>query len=164
MMLGHLTVAGLAELFITAGLVAFLQRHDAALLKDTNAGAIAATDWRRARRLWAGAAALMIASPLGLLAAGTAWGEWRAAAFADPAARVTIAASSGHVAPPDAVPAGLARLAGFWTAPIPDYAPAFLHGQAAGYIVSALFGGGLIIAAVLALSAMARWLRPASPA
>ena len=33
MMIGHLTIAGLAELVITAGVVAYLQKSDPALLK-----------------------------------------------------------------------------------------------------------------------------------
>src|SRR5579863_8072901 len=36
MMIGHLTIAGLAELFVSAGAVAFLQRSDPALLRATS--------------------------------------------------------------------------------------------------------------------------------
>lgn len=163
MMLGHLTVAGLAELFITAGLVAFLQRHDADLLKGTAGDAAAGTGSGTARKLWAAVAALMVASPLGLLVAGTAWGEWQAADFTNPLSRAAIAAGSGNAAPPDSVPEGLAQLSSLWTAPFPGYAPAFLHSASFGYLLSALFGGGLIILSVLAISAMARWRRaPAS--
>jgi cobalt/nickel transport system permease protein len=155
MMLGHLTFAGLAELLITGGLVAYLQRYDVDLLKRTAPGAIAGSvTWKTTRKLWAGLAALMIASPLGLLAAGTAWGEWGAADFADAGARAQMAAASGNAAPPEAVPQGMEKLASLWTAPFPDYAPAFLHSEAFGYILSALMGGGLIIAIFLALSAV----------
>jgi cobalt/nickel transport system permease protein len=157
MMIGHLTIAGLAEMLITGGLVAFLQRHDADLLMFTgNRSAAIPFDRHKSRKLWAGVAALMIASPLGLLAAGTAWGEWGAGDFADPATRAGIAAASGSVAPPDAVPGGLAKLSSLWSAPMPDYAPAFIHSAPFGYMLSALFGGGLIILAFLGLSAMIR--------
>src|SRR5207237_5625633 len=36
MMIGHLTVAGLAELFVSAGVVAFLQQSDISLLRATS--------------------------------------------------------------------------------------------------------------------------------
>ncbi len=165
MMLGHLTFAGFAELVITGGLVAYLQRHDVDLLKATAPGAAMgmATSWKATRRLWAGLAGLMIASPLGLLAAGTAWGEWGVEAFQSADARAEIAAASHNVAPPESVPAGLEKLSSFWTAPMPDYAPAFMHSHAFGYILSALIGGGLIILTFLALSAIAARLRRATP-
>ena len=142
MLLGHLTFAGLAEALITGGLIAWLQASEPELLRRT---AGLAVPWRRMRRFWLGLGVLMMASPLGLLAAGTAWGEWGAGAFADAAARQAMATASGNMAPPVAAPAGLARLAGLWTAPMPDYAPAFLHSAAFGYILSAMVGGGLIL-------------------
>mgnify|MGYP000506438063 CR=1 FL=1 len=155
MMLGHVTFAGLAELLITAGIVAYLQRSDVSLLARTAPGAATGTaTWRATRKLWAGLAGLMIASPLGLLAAGTAWGEWGAEDFANPATRAAIANASGNIAPPSAPPAGLEKLAGIWTAPFPDYAPAFLHSEEFGYILSALMGGGLIILIFLGASAL----------
>ena len=165
MMLGHLTFAGFAELAITGGLVAYLQRHDVDLLKATAPGAAKgmAASWKATRRLWAGLGALMIASPLGLLAAGTAWGEWGVEAFQNAETRAEIAAASHNVAPPETVPAGLEKLSSFWTAPMPDYAPAFMHGHAFGYILSALVGGGLIILTFLALSALAGRVRPQTP-
>jgi cobalt/nickel transport system permease protein len=90
-------------------------------------------------------AVLMVLTPLGLLTAGTAWGEWSAEDFADAQIRAEIAAASGGHAPPAAPPEGLARLAAFWTAPIPDYAPPFLKSETFGYVVSAIVGTGLII-------------------
>jgi cobalt/nickel transport system permease protein len=165
MMLGHLTFAGIAELVITGGLVAYLQRYEVDLLTATAPGAVKgmATSWKATRKLWAGLAALMIASPLGLIAAGTAWGEWGPEAFQSAEARAEIAAASHNVAPPESVPSGLEKLSGFWTAPIPDYAPAFMHSHAFGYILSALIGGGLIILTFLALSALAARFRGATP-
>lgn len=161
MMIGHLTIAGLAELIVTGGLVAYLQRADPALLKltapgvDSNeAGGSPAAhkgSWASTRPLWVGLALLMLATPLGLLAAGTAWGEWSAGDFADPAARAQIAAASGSTAP-EVAPVGLERLSSFWTAPVPDYAPSFMHSEAFGYIMSALIGVSLIILAFLLVS------------
>lgn len=156
MLIGHLSFAGLAEMIISGGLVAYLQRADPGLLAMTAPSARSAGDdlndgisRRRGaalRPLWAGLAALMIAAPLGLLAAGTAWGEWRVEDFRDPAARQGIAAASRDVPPPAEPPAGLARLATLWRAPIPGYAPPFLSSPRLGYGLSAAFGGGVLIA------------------
>ena len=74
----------------------------------------------------------MLVTPLGILAVGTAWGEWSPSDF-----------------PAPALPQGLARLASIWTAPIPDYAPPFLRSASFGYILSAVFGAGLILLAAL---------------
>ena len=54
-------------------------------------------------------------------------------------------ASRNAVAPVTA-PSGLARLAKLWTAPMPDYAPHFVKSAAFGYLLSAMFGVGLILA------------------
>jgi cobalt/nickel transport system permease protein len=150
MMIGHLGIAGIAEAVIAGGLVAYLQKSDPALLAATAGNA--RYGWLSTRRLWALLGVFMIASPLGLIAAGTAWGEWGADDFADAAVRSEIALASGNVQPPPAVPNGLARLASLWSAPIPDYAPPFLHSAAFGYIASALIGCGLVILASLLLA------------
>jgi cobalt/nickel transport system permease protein len=154
MMIGHVSIAGLAELLISGGLLAYLQRANPDLLSFSRPAA--SFDAARAtRRLWLGLAALMIASPLGLLAAGTAWGEWGVEDFANPATRVEILNASGQVAPPEAAPQGLERLASLWTAPIPDYAPSFMHSASFGYILSAMLGSGLILLAFLLISRFA---------
>jgi cobalt/nickel transport system permease protein len=156
MLIGHLTIAGMAEMVVTGGVVAYLQRSDPALLKLTAPGAADANDalqsvnqrggWRTARPLLIGLAVLMVLSPLGLLAAGTAWGEWA------PGELPPGAHGSG-------TPVGLERLSSFWTAPIPDYAPPFMHSESFGYILSAVFGTGLIILAFLLISWIASLLR-----
>jgi cobalt/nickel transport system permease protein len=152
MMLGHLTIAGIAELVLTGGVVAFIQRTDASLLSATEGPP-------SLRPLWLTLGLLLVLTPLGLLAGGTAWGEWAASDLADPAARQAIAgASLGH-APPPAPPAGLRRLASVWTAPIPDYAPPFLRSEAAGYALSGMVGAGLAVLAVTAVGAVTRVFR-----
>jgi cobalt/nickel transport system permease protein len=108
------------------------------------------------RPLWIGLAALMILTPLGLLATGAAWGEWSLEDFTDPQAREGIAAASGNQAPPSQAPQGFARLASIWSAPIPDYAPPFLRSEAFGYVMSAMFGVGLIILTVLLIGRVVR--------
>jgi cobalt/nickel transport system permease protein len=152
MMIGHLTVAGLAELVISAGVVAYLQKADPALLRTTapraadEATAPAPTSLKP---LWIALACLMVLTPLGILAAGAAWGEWVPAEFTTPSSRAKIAQASGQVAPPRAAPAGLRRLSTVWTAPIPQYAPPFLRSAGFGYFLSALMGAGATILAVL---------------
>ncbi|MEI8341530.1 MAG: cobalt transporter CbiM [Verrucomicrobiota bacterium] len=151
MMIGHLSLAGIAELVISGGLISWLQHANPALLKMTASGAKDSEalpepfGWAALRPLWIGLAAMMIATPLGLLAAGTAWGEWGPEDFKKPEARQEITAASHNLAPPKNPPAGLERLGSIWSAPIPDYAPAFLKNQNLGYVLSAMFGTGLII-------------------
>jgi cobalt/nickel transport system permease protein len=165
MMLGHLTFAGLAEFVISAGIVAYLQRSDPELLRLTAPGAPdlheahepfeAQTDSLRlptARKLWLGLAALMILTPLGILAVGSAWGEWTAQDFSDPQVRRQMAAASRSEAPPRGAPEGLQRLSSIWTAPLPRYAPAFIRSASFGYLVSGMVGVGLIIVFSLLLN------------
>jgi cobalt/nickel transport system permease protein len=159
MMIAHLTFAGVAELVVAGGLVAYLQRANPDLLKFTASGAAtpnAATvgavssvgGWRSTWKLWVGLGVLMILTPLGLLASASAWGEWGASDFASKSGRATIASQSLHHGTSiHQAPQGLAHLATIWTAPMPDYAPPFMHSATFGYIVSAIFGGGLIIIA-----------------
>ena len=170
-MIGHLTFVGLAELVITGGVVSYLQRANPALLRFTAPGvpmpeseaqpAAMESAWRAARPLWTAVGLLLVLAPLGLLAAGKAWGEWSARDFQDPAARQQIARASGNVAPPAAVPTGLARLSSIWTAPFPDYSPPFVHAPAFGYILSAMFGIGVIILVAVAAGWLAARARPA---
>ena len=154
MMVAHLTIAGAAEAIITGGIVAYLQRANPALLEPTVRAqpASAGGGWFATRWLWAGLGVLMVVSPLGLLAAGIAWGEWGAADFHDPAIRAQITQASGNIAPPAHAPQGLEHLASIWTAPIPDYAPPFMHHESFGYILSAVVGAGLILLVISALS------------
>ena len=116
------------------------------------------------RRLWAWLGLLLVLSPLGLLAAGSAWAEWSPEDLADPAARAAISAASGGVDLPAAVPTGLARLATVWTAPLPDYAPAVLRSATMGYLISALVGVGIIVLTVVGLQLLVdRTRRDARP-
>ena len=163
MMLGHLTIAGVAEFVLTGGVVAFLQRTDPALLAAaagagvrSNAAAATAGSPGGLRPLWAALGVLLVLTPLGLLAGGTAWGEWSASELADPAARQAIAAASLHQAPPLAPPVGLERLAAVWTAPFPAYAPPFLRSRTFGYFLSAMFGAGLVVLSTIGVAALLR--------
>jgi cobalt/nickel transport system permease protein len=157
MMIGHLTIAGLAEMVISAGVVSYFQRAEPSLLRATAPGAPSSTavdreqprGWRATRPLWAALAVLLVLTPLGILAVGTAWGEWAPEDFANPATRQQMTAASGRTAPPVAAPAGLRHLASFWTAPMPRYAPPLLKSAAFGYVLSAMAGTGLILVVFL---------------
>lgn len=159
MMIGHLTVAGLAELIVSAGVVAFLQQSDPTLLRagaGPSAEFAAAKPSRALQPLWVALGVLMTLTPLGILAAGTAWGEWVASDFSNPAVRQQIAAASLQQAPPQRPPAGLEKLAGLWTAPFARYAPPVIRSAAFGYVLSAMFGTGLIVLASLGVNRLAR--------
>lgn len=163
MMIGHLTIAGLAELVISAGVVAYLQRADPSLLRTTAPNAtVTATEaqgWKSMKPLWVTLAVLMILTPFGILAAGSAWGEWAPEDFTHTSARSQISAASGNHAPPAMAPAGLQRLSSFWTAPMPRYAPPFLRSASFGYLLSSVAGTGVIIL----LFTLAGWMAGRRP-
>jgi cobalt/nickel transport system permease protein len=145
MMIGHLTIAGLAEMIVTAGVVAYLQRTDPALLQRTAPHReLLIESPRTTRKLWVAVAALLILTPLGTLAVGTAWGEWSAQDFANSTTRGQIAAASANQIPPQP-PLGLERLSSIWTAPFPRYAPAVIRSTSFGYALSSMIGVGLVI-------------------
>ncbi len=152
MMIGHLTFAGLAEGLISGGLIAYLQVADPSLLQGTSGippasdnlpAAVGATASSQ-RRLWLAVAMLMLLTPLGILAAGKAWSEWSPSEFARPGSPAQIAAATTN--PTLGTPPGMQRLANLWTAPFPAYAPAFVKSAAFGYLLSAMFGIGFLLA------------------
>jgi cobalt/nickel transport system permease protein len=172
MMIGHLTFAGLAEAAISAGMVSYLQRADLGLLRGVSGlaqapGTIVAdaslgdSPGRLSpRRLWWAVALLMLFTPLGFLAAGTAWGEWSSADLMNPHTRDQIGAASGNHAPPSSVPVGIEKLSTVWTAPFPGYAPRFIKSPAFGYLLSAMFGVGfMVLASLVARVAGGKWPR-----
>ncbi len=150
MLLGHLTVAGFAEMIVSAGVVGYLQRADPSLLGSTaplvvDAQRRSTGAWQATKPLWIALAALMLLTPLGILAVGSVWGEWSPEDFSNPRARLEMAAASRDVAPPAEAPTGLRRWSSIWTAPMPRYAPPFLKSASFGYMLSAMAGTGLII-------------------
>ena len=157
MMVGHLLVAGVAEAFITAGLVAYLQTADIALLRYTSGVESSAPELQRAstqslRRLWTTVAVLLLLTPLGILAAGTAWGEWSAGDLSQ--GQNQIAAGSQSLS--SSAPAGLQRLSNVWTAPIHGYARQFIKSASFGYMLSAMFGVGCVLVVSLAAQTFLR--------
>jgi cobalt/nickel transport system permease protein len=149
MMIGHLTFAGLAEFVISAGVVGFLQRADITLLET------AATlqqnvrhPARSFRRLWLALGIAVVLTPLGIIAVGSAWGEWSPSDLLN-------SQGSQHSAAMSSVPAGLQRLFGVWSAPLAGYRPSFIGNLSFGYFLSGLVGVVLIVAAVLGIGWLA---------
>lgn len=126
MVVGHLLVAGPVEALVTGMVVFYLQRAHSTLLE---ANAQVKDDGKR-WILWGGLAALALATPIGLLASGTAWGEWGLD-------ELKTMGLSG-------IPQGLQKLIGWWPAPLPDYGFPRM-GAVIGYILSAFVGMGLIV-------------------
>ena len=152
-MIGHLLVAGVAEAFVSAGIVRYLQKSETHLLQPE---AVSETkEWGSFKALWVGLAILAILAPLGILAVGSAWGEWSPRDFLRPETRNAIAAASGGMQPPSPPPAGIERLSALWKAPFAGYAPALLDSRA-GYVASAFAGAALVIAGVALLAFFAR--------
>ena len=151
MMLGHLTVAGMAEALISGAAFAYLQRTNSSLLecrtRPMGPEAVRPSTQlaRSPRRLWSALTILMVLTPFGLLASGAAWAEWsprdfrvRRDASRSPCHRVTwLRLTTSR--------SGSKRLSMVWTAPIPNYAPSLYHSRGFGYLMSALVGGGVVI-------------------
>lgn len=153
-MIGHLTIAGLAEAVITAGIVSYLQRVNLVLVNRIQAPNLALTTQRSgALRLWLLVAVLTLLTPLGVLAVGKAWGEWSASDFENQQTRAEIARTSGQVKPPS-TPSGIRKLSRLWTAPFPDYAPTFIKNPVFGYVLSGIFGVGVLATAGAAVEYM----------
>jgi cobalt/nickel transport system permease protein len=126
MVVGHLLVAGPVEVLVTGLVVFYLQRAHSTLLETD----VQTKGEGRRWALWGGLAALALATPIGLLASGTAWGEWGLDELK------TMGLS--------AIPQGLQKLVGWWPAPLPDYGFPRM-GAVIGYILSAFLGMGLIV-------------------
>ncbi|MFN3336403.1 MAG: cobalt transporter CbiM [Thermomicrobium sp.] len=150
MLIPHLTIAGAAEAIVTLTGLALVRRLSPELLATTTPSPVVAATGRRGLVILL-AAVLVLLTPLGLVASGTAWGEWSAQELEE---RV------GYV------PSGLARWEGWWQAPLPDYslpwlsADASLAQQALAYVLSAIVGIGLVSAAIFALRLL---VRPRTP-
>ncbi|MDI9591422.1 MAG: cobalt transporter CbiM [Acidobacteriota bacterium] len=134
MMVGHLSVAGLAEAGLTVGILAFLRSAAPSFGIETRADSPAGLAPVLGLVL-----ALVAASPLGLLATGDAWGEWGVE---------DLAGMVGYT------PAGLGS--GWeWGSLMPDYAVGALP-EWIGYIVSAIVGVTLLVIVFRLASPIAR--------
>ena len=128
MVIPHALIASVAEALLTVLVIAYLRRSNPAMLesagKPGNIGELSETG--KFRTLWVAMLVLAAVSPLGLLAPGTAWGEWGT----DELAKMGL----------KAIPEGIARLSGIWGAPLQGYNLPALGNSNLGYILSALVG------------------------
>lgn len=122
MMIGHLTLFGVAEVIFTVAVLAFV--HKAAPELSAKSAQIQTSTPLKILLV-----ALIAATPIGLLAAGTAWGEWDTDEIA--------ATGAGYT------PRGMAHGV-HYTALLPDYSFSGLP-EWFGYILSATVGAALLI-------------------
>lgn len=138
MMVGHLTLFGLAEAVYTAAIFLFLQKTAPSALQGRigePASGLQQKTKKAAVPVLLGI--LMIGTPLGLLAEGTAWGEWGADEIA--------ATGAGYT------PSGM--LNGFsFESLLPDYSFGSMP-EVAGYLLSALIGVAILLMVFRLLSA-----------
>jgi len=125
MMGGHLIIAGPIEALVTGLVFAYLQRSHSSLIMAEAPRKSEGKLWL----LWGALALVAFATPLGLLASGTAWGEW--------ASEELKGLGLGFI------PRGLERFEGWWPAPVPDYGWPKM-GAVIGYILSAFVGVALV--------------------
>jgi cobalt/nickel transport system permease protein len=128
MVLPHALIASVIEGLVTALVVAYLMRANQSALQMAAESAIdgQVSSFAKWRSLWIGLLALILLAPIGLLAPGTAWGEWGAGELS------SLGLSF--------VPQGLQKLSGVWTSPLPDYTVPALGNADLGYVLSALVG------------------------
>jgi len=126
MMVGHLLIAGPVEALATGLVFAFLQRTHSSLIKAD------ATERKEGKiwMLWGILGLLALATPIGLLASGTAWGEWGL----DELQNLGLGF----------IPSGMEKLSNWWHAPLPDYGIPRMA-SVIGYIFSAFIGIALVI-------------------
>ena len=122
MALEHMLFFGWVEAFVTAGVVAVLQRTEPGLLE-------AKPSPRSMRWLWAAVGVLILLTPIGVLAPGTAWGEW---------SPEEITGRIGYV------PSGFEKLGSLWKAAMPDYATPGVSNTLLGYLIAAIVGAALV--------------------
>jgi cobalt/nickel transport system permease protein len=147
MVTGHL-LAGFAEAVITGGTIAFLQHSAPELLTVTAKPDTPLPQfWARMRVAWILLALLVFITPIGLLAPGTAWGEWNSDQLRDMGL--------------DFVPSGLQKWESFWQAAFADYTIPGL-GERTGYALSAGIGIALILVVFYVMTAIGKRSLPKS--
>lgn len=126
MIFPHLTIAGIAEGVFTVALYSFITKVSPGIVEENQK--------IKLNPIISLLIGLIIISPLGLLASGTAWGEWGADEIADD---TSAGSALGFV--PDKLANGFN-----YEALLPDYSLAGLP-DIAGYILSAVVGVALLI-------------------
>ena len=132
MALEHLLFFGWVEAIVTMGVVAALARTEPGLLEMKPAA-------KSLRWLWAGIGGLILLTPIGALAPGTAWGEWGSE---------ELDSLVGYV------PGDLEKLGGLWKAAMPDYATPGVSNSLLGYLIAAIVGTALVVGVTWGVGAL----------
>ncbi|MCR4709189.1 MAG: cobalt transporter CbiM [Clostridiales bacterium] len=135
MMIPHMAVAGVVEAVFTVAIYAFVRKTSPDMTYDSVRLANPKVESKKSRTpVFALVAVLIAATPLGLLATGTAWGEWGADEIAE-------IAETG--APLGYTPKGM--LEGFsLDVLMPDYTLGGMN-EVVAYILSAIIGTALLV-------------------
>jgi cobalt/nickel transport system permease protein len=143
MVISHALIASVIEGLVTALVVAYLMHAIPSALEMANSERLSpeAAGSAKWRTLWVGLAALVVIVPLGLLAPGTAWGEWGAEELSG------LGLSF--------IPAGMEKLSGFWTPAMPDYSLPWLGNLNVSYLLSAVVGVVSVTVVVWLFAALA---------
>ena len=123
MALEHLLFFGPVEALVTMGVLAALARTQPELLAARPAA-------RPLRWLWAALALLLLLTPLGALAPGTAWGEWSGA---------QLKTALGYV------PGNLEKYSGTWNAAMRGYATPGIGNSFISYLLAGVVGVVLVV-------------------
>jgi cobalt/nickel transport system permease protein len=150
MVIPHALIASAVEGLVTALVVGYLQRTNQSALGFVKKPEISAelSGFAKWRALWIGLAVMIVLVPVGLLAPGTAWGEWG-----------TQQLSGLGLA---FIPEGMAKLSGLWSAPLPSYNLPALKNSNLGYILSGIVGT-IVIGIVVWLFTMLVAARKSEP-
>lgn len=128
MLLAHMTVAGVVEGIVTAGVYAFIKKVSPEIISEAPASG------KKLKPIFVLIIAMICLCPIGLLAQGTAWGEWGAD-------EIKAVSSSGKAL--GFVPKGMTH--GFnFSALMPDYSVKGMP-DAFGYILSAIAGAAILL-------------------
>lgn len=153
MLLSHLLVAGVAEAVLTAGVIAYLQRANIALLRVNHPKAPVNQADRPQRQgrfkpihvALTAVAVMTLLTPLGLLAPGGAFGEEAPQDLNLKELNLTT------------VPTGLQKYNGFWEhTPIPGYDLTDDRHPVIGYLVSAAIGVAVIAVLLFLIAHLAQ--------
>jgi cobalt/nickel transport system permease protein len=135
MMFEHLIIAGPIEAVLTVSAVVYMAKFAPQILKRSplEVNQIKQSFFIRYRPLIIGLMTMVILTPIGLFATGTAWGEWGSN---------ELKQKIGYL------PRGFEKFSSFFKAIIPDYSISGLKGSffssSLGYIVCAIIGITLI--------------------
>jgi len=141
MLIGHL-IAGFAEAAVTAAGIAYVTKSAPELISQSAVGG-------KLKHAWLVLTLFIFLTPLGLLAPGTAWGEWSSSQLS-------------HIGL-GFVPEGLKKWEGFWNAAFPDYLIPGV-GENTGYIISAIIGVAIIISIFVLANLILRRFQDRAPA